>query len=203
MKIFINAGHCVGKDSGAVGFGITEAEKVLKIGKAVEKYLSAAGCDTRLVQLDSLQGICDASNNWQADYFVSIHCNAANTNAQGTETYCYRNSVTGKKFANAVHNSMIKKFPELLNRGVKEAGFYVLAHTDCPAILVETAFIDNAHDNKILVEREDDFARAIAVGITDFLQKPNPDVIDKPTENFARLAVNLYEKFKKICKAKT
>lgn len=54
-----------------------------------------------------------------------------------------------------------------------------MAHTDCPAILVETAFIDNAHDNKILVEREDDFARAIAVGVTDFLQKPLPDVVDK------------------------
>ena len=183
MKIFINAGHCVGKDSGAVGFGITEAEKVLSIGRRVEKYLSAAGCDTRLVQLDSLQGICDAANSWNADYFVSIHCNAANTKAQGTETYCYRNATTGRKFATSVHKSIVKKFPELLDRGVKEAGFYVLAHTDCPAILVETAFIDNAHDNKILVEREDDFARAIAVGVTDFLQslKPAPDVIDKPT----------------------
>ena len=58
-----------------------------------------------------------------------------------------------------------------------------MAHTDCPAILIETAFIDNAHDNKILVEREEDFAKAIACGVTDFLQKPNPDVIDKPTEN--------------------
>ena len=176
MKIFINAGHKVGKDSGAVGFGITEAEKVLSIGRRVEKYLSA-------VQLDSLQGICDAANSWNADYFVSIHCNAANTKAQGTETYCYRGSTTGRKFATAVHNSIVKKFPELLDRGVKEAGFYVLAHTNCPAVLVETAFIDNAHDNKILVEREDDFARAIAVGVTDFLQslKPAPDVIDKPT----------------------
>ena len=181
MKIFINAGHCVGKDSGAVGFGITEAEKVLSIGRRVEKYLSAAGCETVLVQLDSLQGICDRANDWDADFFVSIHCNAANTKAQGTETYCYRNSATGREFATAIHNSIVKKFPELLDRGVKEAGFYVLAHTNCPAVLVETAFIDNAHDNKILVEREDDFARAIAVGVTDFLQSPKPDIVDKPT----------------------
>ena len=58
MKIFINAGHFVGKDSGAVGFGITEAEKVLSIGKQTEKYLSAAGLDTKFLQSDSLQEIC-------------------------------------------------------------------------------------------------------------------------------------------------
>ena len=179
MKIFINAGHCVGKDSGAVGFGITEAEKVLSIAKKVDAYLKNVGIQTKFLQLDSLKGICEESNSWSSDLFVSIHCNAANTKAQGTETYCYRNSNTGRKFASSVHKSITKKFPELLDRGVKEAGFYVLAHTDCPAILVETAFIDNEHDNKILVEREDDFARAIATGITDFLQKPAPDVIDK------------------------
>ena len=37
-----------------------------------------------------------------------------------------------------------------------------------PAVLVETAFIDNAADAKLLVEREDDFARAIARGVTDY-----------------------------------
>lgn len=81
MKIFINAGHCVGKDSGAVGFGITKAEKVLAIGRLVEKYLAVAGCETVLVQLDSLQGICDRANAWNADYFVSIHCNSYDTQA--------------------------------------------------------------------------------------------------------------------------
>jgi len=34
--------------------------------------------------------------------------------------------------------------------------------------LVETAFIDNAHDNKVLAEREDDFAHAIAKGIMNY-----------------------------------
>ena len=41
-------------------------------------------------------------------------------------------------------------------------------YTDMPAVLVETAFIDNDQDAQILVEHEDDFARAIARGITDF-----------------------------------
>ena len=179
MKIFINAGHCVGKDSGAVGFGITEAEKVLSIGRRVEKYLSAAGCEVKFLQMDSLQGICDRANDWDADFFVSIHCNSYNTQANGTETYCYAKGTTAEKLANAIHARILKNFPELTNRGVKTASYSVLRNTKMPACLVETAFIDNARDNKILVEREDDFARAIAVGVTDFLQTPKPDIVDK------------------------
>lgn len=51
-----------------------------------------------------------------------------------------------------------------------------------PAVLVETAFIDNAADARLLVEREDDFARAIARGVTDYFaaEKPLPDVVDAP-----------------------
>ena len=44
------------------------------------------------------------------------------------------------------------------NRGVKIANHFLTKYTDCPAVLVETAFIDNPNDAKLLVDREDDFA---------------------------------------------
>ena len=71
----------------------------------------------------------------------------------------------------------------VVNRGVKVGErLYVLKNTDAPAVLVETAFIDNPDDAKLLVDREDDFARAIARGVTDYFQneKPLPDVVDVP-----------------------
>ena len=37
-----------------------------------------------------------------------------------------------------------------------------------PAVLVELAFIDNEDDATLLGERQDDFARAIARGVTDY-----------------------------------
>jgi len=37
-----------------------------------------------------------------------------------------------------------------------------------PAILVETAFIDNEEDAELLRNRQDAFARAIARGVTDY-----------------------------------
>jgi N-acetylmuramoyl-L-alanine amidase len=37
-----------------------------------------------------------------------------------------------------------------------------------PEILVETAFIDNEEDVQLLINNKDDFARAIARGVTDY-----------------------------------
>lgn len=37
-----------------------------------------------------------------------------------------------------------------------------------PAVLVEMAFIDNDSDARILRDRQDDLARAIARGVTDY-----------------------------------
>ena len=48
---------------------------------------------------------------------------------------------------------------------------YVLNNTDAVAVLVETAFIDNAEDEVLLRTKQDEFARAIARGITDFEQE--------------------------------
>lgn len=182
MKIFINPGHCPGKDSGAVGNGLCECDVVLKIGRRVEKYLQAVGLVTKLFQFDGLREISNDANSWGADLFLSIHCNSYNKIARGTETFCFSFGTKAHDFAKAIHNQMTKTFPELVDRGVKQASYSVLRHTNMPAILIETAFIDNPQDAKILVEREDDFARAIARGVTDFLQgtKPLPDVVETP-----------------------
>ena len=51
----------------------------------------------------------------------------------------------------------------------ERTGLYVLNATDCPAVLVETAFIDNMEDLALLHEYKDTFARAIAIGVKDYL----------------------------------
>ena len=182
MKIFINPGHG-GTDPGACGNGLKERDVVLKIGRHVAVCLKNVGYDVKLEQIDGLQEICDASNSWGADLFVSIHCNAATGTAKGTETHCCRGATAGRKLAEKINNQITSSLP-IVNRGVKESGFYVLVNTNCPAVLVEMAFIDNPDDAKLLVDREDDFAKAIARGVTDYFanEKPLPDVIDAPAD---------------------
>lgn len=174
MKIFINPGHG-GDDCGAVGNGLIERDVALFIGQRVKTYLQAVGYDTKLFQYDGLQAICDEANNWHADLFVSIHCNAFNGKASGTETIYYEYSTAGKRLANCIQRQIVSSLGTV-DRGIKSkisGGYdaYVTKYTDMPAVLVETAFIDNPHDAKLLREREDDFARAIARGITDYYAK--------------------------------
>ena len=184
-KIMINPGHG-GSDPGACGNGLREADVALNIGKLVDKYLKAVGYDTKLFQFDGLQTICDTANDWNADLFVSIHCNAGG--GTGTETYYFQGSAKGETLAACIQRQIVNSL-HVVNRGVKTKIYgsdgkpydiYVLKYTDMPAVLVETAFIDNANDAKLLRDRQDDFARAIARGISDFYAFPKPDVIDAP-----------------------
>lgn len=168
MKICINAGHCPGLDSGAVGTYLQEANVTKEIAEIVCADLQAVGYEVLFVQENELYDITDASNEFGADAFVSIHCNAAtNTEAKGTETFAYSSGSAGDKLANHIQSQLIKSLGTV-DRGVKYAGYYVLKHTDCPAVLVETAFISNVEDEKLLAEKKTEFAHAIARGVSDF-----------------------------------
>jgi len=56
------------------------------------------------------------------------------------------------------------------NRGVKQAGFYVLGGAAMPAILVEIGFVTNPKEEKRLKESRyrDEIARAIVSGLADY-----------------------------------
>ena len=179
-KIFLNPGHdelslkgTYDYDCGACNeeMGLYENEVALAVGELVQQYLIAAGCDVELLQSESLSGICTAANEWGADLFISIHCNAFNEIANGVETLTYPSDTEGYKLAECIQNQILDTFEELTDRGLKaRTDLAVLNGTDMPAVLVEMAFIDNPDDAILLRDRQDDFARAIARGVTDYLQ---------------------------------
>ncbi|MDL2281363.1 N-acetylmuramoyl-L-alanine amidase [Selenomonadales bacterium OttesenSCG-928-I06] len=175
MKIFINPGHAPNgdPDPGAVNSitGLRESDVVKIVGDKVSQYLQAVGLEVYSLQSDSLAEVCDTSNNWPADLFISIHCNAyIYDTAEGTETYCYSLSNEDYSLAKNIQDQITSSL-HTSNRGIKEANFYVLRHTACPAVLVELAFISNTDDEKILssAKYQDKFARAIAHGVTSYL----------------------------------
>lgn len=100
---------------------------------------------------------------------MSIHCNAANTAAQGTEVECY-GSGAGEQLAQCLQSQIVDSLGTV-DRGVKYMPkLLVLRYTNMPAVLVEMAFIDNDEDAALLTEKTDEFARAIARGVTDYEQ---------------------------------
>lgn len=179
-KVYINPGHDFDYDSGAVNpsSGLRECDVALKIGNLVKQYLEAVGYECRILQSDNLYydseyadrpvPVCVDANDWNADVFVSIHCNAFNGSARGTEVECYDSDSNGGNLAKCIQNQIVGTLGTV-DRGVKERpDLIVLKHTDMPAVLVETAFIDNDADAELLERRDDDFARAIARGVTDY-----------------------------------
>ena len=182
MRVFLNPGHAPGgePDPGAVNdaTGLRECDVALAVGKSAESYLNAAGVETELLQSDSLYEICEAANSSDADIFVSIHCNAAEAEeASGTETWACAGSYRGSMLASCIQSQLVNAL-DTTDRGVKIAtpgvnGLYVLTNTDMPAVLVELAFISNSGDEEILANKQDDLARAVARGITDYEQSIN------------------------------
>ena len=175
MRVFLNPGHAPGgnPDPGACGFGLRECDVAKNVADLVAGYLTAAGVEVvGCLQSDSLEEVVDSSNNSDADVFISIHCNACNGSANGTEVWHYYGSGAGAALARCIQNQIVTSLGTT-DRGTKGAkpgvnGLYVLSNTDAVAVLVELAFIDHAGDAHLLRSQQDDFARAIARGVTDY-----------------------------------
>lgn len=181
-KIYIDPGHnASGADTGAVGYGLKEQDVSVQIGVLLRDMLINSGQTVKMSR-DSITDTVSSSlngslayryngaNSWNADIFVSIHCNAANTKAYGCETYYCTGSTQGRALAECVQPHMTAE-TERYNRGVKSANFAVIRHTNMPAILVETAFIDNYDDNRFLANDDGKYKCAVAIykGICDYL----------------------------------
>jgi N-acetylmuramoyl-L-alanine amidase len=74
--------------------------------------------------------------------------------------------------AETVQDSMSKSL-NLVNRGVKQAGFYVLGGAAMPAILIEVGFLTNRKEEKKLAtpEHREALARAIYTGLAEYKRR--------------------------------
>ena len=146
LKILIDAGHNYeGADTGAAGNGLREQDITYQIAAALKPMLEQNGQEVRLTRNAVTESLSNQSvnaslsartrmaNEWPADLFVSIHCNAGG--GTGTETYCYEGGISsGFRLAQAVQKQLVAQ-TGLPDRGVKTgASLYVLRHTAMPAI---------------------------------------------------------------------
>ncbi|MEM8640304.1 MAG: N-acetylmuramoyl-L-alanine amidase [Cyanobacteria bacterium P01_G01_bin.54] len=167
MKFGIDMGHNAPPDTGAVGWA-KEDDLTKAVGTRVIYKLEALGhtainCNPRRASsvLDSLRRRVAVANARNVDLYVSIHFNAFNGNANGTEVFAA--SSAGRRYAQPVLNQIVGL--GFYNRGVKNGShFYVLKHTAMPAILVECCFIDSWRDRSRY--ETEAMANAIVKGLT-------------------------------------
>lgn len=171
-KIFIDAGHG-GNDSGAVGQGLQEKIVNLNVSKRVEYHLKRHGVTVIMSRTGDtnpyLTQRSNLANSNNVDASISIHCNAFNGNAKGVETFTYGTGANEMRLANCVHNKIISAGLYSANRGIKQGNLHMVREPKMAAILVEMAFIDNIDDSKLLKNKQEEFAVAIAKGILEYV----------------------------------
>lgn len=234
--VVLDAGHG-GKDPGRpTSFGYKEKDIaldiVLRVGKQLENIDDVEVIYTRKrdVFLELRQRAAIA-NKADADLFISVHCNAHNTQAYGTETYVlglhrndsnfrvaqqenevifmeddYEQNYEGfdpsspESFigltllqedyldqsillARTIQNNFSQKLKRR-DRGVKQAGFWVLHNTYMPSVLIETGFITNRKEGDYLnSERgKQEISKSILDAILDYKSNLNPEI---STENLS------------------
>lgn len=190
-KIFIDAGHG-GHDPGAVGQGFREKDLNLEIALECEKILrdEYEGVEVALSRRTdvflTLAQRTDLARKFGAKAFLSIHFNAFNGTARGTETFKHRDSKASIPIQEAVQSHLVKLLGAP-NRGNKDASFAVLTGTfrHMYSILTEVLFIDNKADmdiyRRIGAHR---VARAHVEGLAQALKlkkKPAPKPVPTPT----------------------
>lgn len=99
--------------------------------------------------MNSLRQRVQKANSARVDLYISIHVNAFNGMANGTEVYAINEA--GRRIAQPVlENILALGFAQ---RGVKDVShLYVLENTSMPGILIECCFIDSEKDIKLFKE---------------------------------------------------
>lgn len=182
-RIMLDPGHG-GKFAGAIGpTGVNEKDVTLGVSLKLRDKLQALGAEVRMTrttdatvapgnpsQTEDLRARVALANRWPAELFISVHCNSAeNAAAHGTEVWVSKDaSRQSQALAREVHRDMVDQLG-LEGRGVKRANFHVIKNTSMPGILVETAFVSNPIEERLL--GDDAFQQRIADSIASGVVK--------------------------------
>jgi N-acetylmuramoyl-L-alanine amidase len=201
--IVIDAGHG-GKDRGAQSAEtkITEAEITLKFAKAVQASNTNPNIKIVLTRetdvFNSVEEKANFANAQKADLFISLHCNNVSTvlvdgktfgnSTKGIEIYIADKTkandyMANANFANDLGNAIKNVNPNLLGIKSRKAGIWVLQAVKCPSALIETGFISNQEDLKLMLDAEyqKKFAASILEGIQSYLTHVENGINDTKT----------------------
>ena len=148
------------------------------IADAMEPYLEASGID--FDRNDSSKPVSQAiadSNEGNYDLHLAIHSNAApeglKGDLSGVDIYYSPVSYLGKTFANMLAENYkdIYYNPDKVNT-VPTTSLGEIRRTKAPAVLIETAYHDNAEDEAWLKENIDNIAEVLAETVAEFFNLP-------------------------------
>jgi N-acetylmuramoyl-L-alanine amidase len=195
IKIVLDPGHG-GIDGGASVGEVIEKDITLEMAKALEKELKRQGAVvvmTRSQSGDALdehnpqatfptiraRKIADLKlreemiTNTDADLFISVHVNAVpEARWRGAQVFYHREGhIGGAAVAKAIQGSIREQIGNTEREALAIKQVYLLKKATVPAVLVETGFLSNPEELKLLKtnEYQKQMAKAIADGIEEYV----------------------------------
>lgn len=151
--IVLDAGHG-GIDIGAIGraSGAFEKDLNLSLAQMLANKLITTGAHVVMTRADdrflSLQERVEIAEDNRADLFVSLHYNThQDPSLSGSITFYHSDAGEDRRAAERVQQELVRSLglPDL---GARFGDYYVLRENQTPAILVETAFLTHAEDER-------------------------------------------------------
>jgi len=186
-SITLDAGHG-GGDPGCCnrGLGVYEKDITLDICLRMQQLLTAQGWRVEMTRtsdrdvtyagspdLMELQARADVANKGATDLFVSIHCNASiNSGVRGSSVYWWKPEDRGL----AEYLDVLGEGLGFEQDGLIQNNFAVLRLTSMPAVLVETAFLTNPSEGRLLATPQvrQAIAERLVEGLGRYMGARNP-----------------------------
>jgi len=164
-------------NSGANVPGYSEADTMYDIGILIQEYLAAVNIDVDLLPVK-------IPVDYQADAFISLHADGSNdASIRGFKTAISRTDFSGR--SGLLKNTLDSVYaeatglPEDYSVTRRMTGYYAFnwrrydhaVHPQTPAVILETGFLTNTSDRRLLTESPERVARAIADAVIEFLQR--------------------------------
>lgn len=187
-RIFISAAHggkeAGGIDPGVIAGGTNEAKEMILLRDLIVAELRARSFEVLAVpdDLSAQQTITWINSRArQKDVALEIHADAASSpSVRGASVFYITNNEERKSHAELLLVGLLRRVPQLPNRGVKSdttSGLGNLAfcrQTSVPSLLMQIGFLTSPDDRALLQSRRRDFALGIADGVASWSRSIDP-----------------------------
>jgi len=195
MKIVVDPGHG-GIDGGASMGEVVEKDITLALGKELEKELKRLGAEVVMTRSHADDAVAEHNPkatfptirarkladlklreemivNSDADLFISVHVNSIpDARWRGAQVFYHREGHEGgAAVAKAIQGAIREHIGNTEREALAIKQVYLLKKATVPAVLVETGFLSNPEELKLLTSKEyqEQMAEAIADGIEEYV----------------------------------
>ncbi|EPD49561.1 N-acetylmuramoyl-L-alanine amidase CwlD [Paenisporosarcina sp. HGH0030] len=195
MKIVVDPGHG-GMDGGASVGEVVESDITLALGKELEKELKKLGAEVVMTRSHADDAVAEHNPkatfptirarkladlklreemivNSDADLFISVHVNSIpDARWRGAQVFYHRDGHEGgAAIAKAIQGSIREHIGNTDREALAIKQVYLLKKATVPAVLVETGFLSNPEERKLLTSKDyqEQMAEAIADGIEKYV----------------------------------